>query len=113
MKAKMVEVGFPKEVAFLIEGEAPGADRMSREVALELGFPDERILKYPANWSKYGRAAGPMRNREQFKNNGRPPDLVLAFHDDFEKSRGTRDMVSVAEEAGVEVWKSWENRKEE
>lgn len=105
----MVDVGFPDSVAFLIEGEAEGADKMSRKIALELGFPDERILKYPANWTKHGRAAGPIRNREQFKNKGRPPDLVLAFHDDYAESKGTKDMVEFAEKNGVEVWKSWEN----
>ena len=31
------------------------------------------------------------------------PSLVLAFHDDIENSKGTKHMVKIAREAGVEV----------
>jgi hypothetical protein len=31
------------------------------------------------------------------------PDLVLAFHDDISKSKGTRNMVDQAMKAGVKV----------
>lgn len=40
----------------IIEGEARGADRISREVAERLGFTVER---YPAKWDEHGKAAGP------------------------------------------------------
>lgn len=50
-----------------------------------------------ADWSKYGKAAGPMRNQkmlDEYK-----PDLVVALPG----GRGTADMVSRARVAGVEV----------
>jgi hypothetical protein len=31
------------------------------------------------------------------------PGMVLAFHDDIENSKGTKDMVNIAEKAGVRV----------
>lgn len=58
---------------------------------------------YPALWNTYGRAAGPIRNSLMLKKH---PDinLVLAYHDQFSESRGTRDMCEQAEKAGIEVW---------
>lgn len=61
---------------------------------------------YPADWSKYGRAAGHIRN-QQMLDEGRP-DIVLAFvHQPFDgewDSRGTRDMCQRARKAGVSVF---------
>lgn len=52
---------------------------------------------YEAEWDKYGRAAGPLRNKRMLEE-GRP-DLVLAFPG----GRGTADMVRRAKSAGVRV----------
>lgn len=82
----------------LIEGEARGADRLSAEVARELGF---EVLRFPADWDRYHRAAGPIRNQQMLDEGS--PDIVLAFHDDLEHSRGTADMVRRARKAGLQV----------
>jgi hypothetical protein len=58
-------------------------------------------MEYPAQWHKYGRAAGPIRNQQMLAEG--KPDLVLAFHDDIDGSRGTKDMVNRARRAGVKV----------
>ena len=88
-----------KGVTCVIEGEARGADKLACEVAEELGI---EVEKYPANWPKYGRAAGPIRNK-QMLDEGKP-DLVLAFFDSLlSGSNGTKSMVKLAEEAGIEV----------
>lgn len=79
----------------IIHGAARGADTLAGEVAYELGFTVER---YPADWTKYGRAAGPIRNKEMLTH-GRP-DYVIGFHDDLRHSRGTADMKRQAERAG-------------
>jgi hypothetical protein len=84
----------------VIDGTAPGADRLGHEVAKELKLGFQR---FPADWMRYGLAAGPIRNRQMLKE-GRP-DLVLAFHDDLKMSKGTKDMIKVAQKAGVEVIK--------
>lgn len=83
-------------VEVVIEGDATGADTMGRLAAERLGIP---VLSFPADWRKHGRAAGPIRNRQQLKEG--QPTLVLAFHDFIENSKGTLDMVNVARNAGV------------
>jgi hypothetical protein len=85
-------------VTCVIEGEARGADVQGRLAAEGLGIPVER---YPANWHKYGRAAGPIRNQEMLARG--KPDLVMAFHADLAHSKGTKDMVNRARKAGLPV----------
>lgn len=78
----------PKDT-FLIEGGAPGADSIASNLATEFGFDGKT---YPANWTKHGRAAGPIRNREMLDEN---PDikLVIGFHHNLKESKGTKDCV--------------------
>lgn len=58
-------------------------------------------LPFPAKWKEFGRAAGPIRN-QQMLDEGKP-ELVLAFHDDLENSKGTKDMVGRAMKADLPV----------
>ena len=83
----------------IVHGAARGADSMCGYVAERLGYP---VRKFPADWDKHGKAAGPIRNRQMLSGN---PEigLVLAFHDDLSKSRGTKDMVTCARSAGIPV----------
>lgn len=83
-------------VECVIEGEASGADSLAREVAYDLGI---RVLKFPALWHLHGKAAGPIRN-QQMLDEGKP-DWVVAFHDDIDRSNGTRDMLNRAIKAGI------------
>jgi hypothetical protein len=82
----------------LIHGMARGADRLAHEVAEELGL---EIRPCPAEWEKYGKAAGIIRNRQMLAED--KPDLVLAFHPNLAEARGTKHMVEVARKAGVPV----------
>lgn len=79
----------------VIEGEAPGADRISREEAKKLGWPVE---KHPAKWSSYGRGAGVVRNQEMVDAGA---DVCLAFP--LPGSKGTPDCMRRAEAAGIPV----------
>ena len=81
----------------ILEGEANGADSIAREEAERIGM---KVEKYPADWSRYGRAAGPIRNRRMLDRN---PNLVLAFHNDISHSRGTADTVNEAKKRGIRV----------
>lgn len=72
------------------EGNCIGADHWGEEYAKERGFGLET---YPADWNKYGDAAGPIRNREMAK---KKIDAVAVFWDG--KSRGSRSMIEIAEE---------------
>ncbi len=82
----------------IIEGGAPGADLLSRDVAIQLGIS---FLEFSAEWKRYGRAAGPIRNKRQLVEG--KPDEVIAFHQDIEQSKGTADMVKQALKKGIPV----------
>lgn len=89
------------QYTIIVHGACRGADNAAAAIAEMLGLTAN---PYPADWSGHGRSAGPIRNRlmvmkEHLK--GDPIDLVVAFHDDLQKSRDTRDMVSVAQKAGI------------
>ncbi len=81
-------------ISVIIEGCATGADALAEVWAAGYGVPNEH---FPADWTKYGRAAGPIRN-QQILDEGRPT-LVVAFPG----GRGTANMVKKARAAGVRV----------
>lgn len=78
----------------LIQGGATGVDSFAREWAAT--HPEIQRYVCKADWDKYGKAAGPIRNGRMLE---WKPDLVVAFPG----GRGTADMVRQAREAGVEV----------
>ena len=80
----------------VIDGAAKGADSLGHNVAVGLGL---KTIRFPADWKKHGKAAGPIRN-QQMLDEGKP-DLVLAFWDG--KSRGTQDMIERTKKAGIEI----------
>jgi hypothetical protein len=84
-----------KGVSHIIEGGAPGADALAREWAKSRAVPH---TSYPADWLKYGRAAGPVRNRQMLREG--KPNLVVAFPTG---GPGTKNMIGLAEKAGVPV----------
>ncbi len=88
---------FPADTV-VIHGAAKGADTLGGFVADKLGF---KVLAFPAKWNIYGRAAGPIRNQKMIDDG--KPDLVLAFHENIDESKGTRDMVNRARSHGVKV----------
>lgn len=77
----------------IIHGNARGADLLAHSWAL-----GRRVGGWacPANWSRDGKRAGPLRNQRML---GHSPDLVVAFPG----GRGTADMVKCARAAGVRV----------
>lgn len=74
-----------------------GADTQADHVAKALGLKTD---PHPADWNKYGLAAGPRRNREMLD---LKPDLVIAFHRKIEYSKGTKDTVEEAKKRGIKV----------
>jgi hypothetical protein len=75
-----------KDVECIIEGDARGADRLAGEWARHNGIPN---YKYPADWTRHGKAAGPIRNTEMLRA--------------FPGGTGTNDMVTKARAAEVRV----------
>jgi hypothetical protein len=73
-------------------GDATGLDTMALEWAVFRGVEFHRFI---AEWDKYGRAAGPIRNKEMI--NG--VDMLYSFPG----GRGTAHATSYARETGKEV----------
>jgi hypothetical protein len=73
-----------KWIGLIINGGAGGADKLAREWARSNKIP---IKTYIAEWDRYGRKAGPIRN--QLMLDDAQPDIALAFPG----NNGTADMV--------------------
>ncbi|HUT60671.1 MAG TPA: SLOG family protein [Phycisphaerae bacterium] len=82
----------PWPVTVVLSGGAAGIDRAGERAAQDRGLPVER---YPADWNRHGRAAGPIRNTAMADK----ADALIAIWDG--KSAGTRDMIAKAKERGL------------
>lgn len=84
----------------LVEGECRGADLGCRVVAEAMGI---EVIPEPAEWNKYHRAAGVIRNQRMLDNH---PDLelCLAFHDNLKESKGTKDMIGKCKKKKLPVY---------
>jgi hypothetical protein len=58
--------------------------------------PERWMIGYPANWTKYGKAAGPIRNKLMLDRHR--IELVIAFPTG---GHGTRHMIELANQRGV------------
>ena len=75
-------------------GMAKGADTLGESWAKANNIP---VAYFPANWAKFGRAAGPKRNKEMADY----AEACVAFL--FEDSRGTANMIKLATKKGIPV----------
>lgn len=80
--------------SLIIQGGAPGADRLALEWARLRCVPCDT---YSADWDLHGKKAGPLRNKKMLEEG--KPDIVIAFPG----GAGTANMVRQAREAGVRV----------
>lgn len=78
----------------LLHGGATGADQLADDWARTRS--DIEVIICTANWERWGRNAGPIRNAQMLL---LEPDAVVAFPG----GRGTADMVRRAREAGIPV----------
>lgn len=74
----------------IVEGGCTGADLLVKQEGLKLG---RTVITVNANWRRYGKTAGPIRNKIMMS---MKPALVIAFHDNIEQSKGTKNMLSLA-----------------
>lgn len=82
----------PHEV---LSGHARGVDQLAERYAREYNYT-LRII--PAQWERYGRQAGFIRNEEMADN----ADALVAIWDG--KSRGTKHMIDTAKRKGLKVF---------
>jgi len=92
------------EKLVVIDGGATGADHFARSWASINDEYAEHVesVTVEADWSRLGKRAGPARNTRMLKEH--KPDVVLAFHDDLEVSKGTKDCVHKARKYGIDVY---------
>lgn len=105
--------GISEQIDWIIEGEAPGADTIARNWAIKNEKP---FMGFPAPWKRFKRegknprAAGVIRNTQMLKEG--KPDFVIAFHDNIEQSKGTKNMLEQAKKANIPTWLATENKSE-
>ncbi len=83
-----------KYTLVFVSGACQGAVALGERYAKENAFEIERD---PAEWEKYGKSAGPRRNREMAK----IADYVICFWDG--ESKGTKSMIDQAVKMGKPV----------
>ncbi len=81
-----------KKNVTIVSGTARGADRMGEQYAAEHGYKTDQ---FPAEWGKYHKGAGPIRNLQMVKT----ADAVVAFWDN--ESSGTKNIVDCARQEHI------------
>jgi len=77
-----------------------GIDKIVDNIAGANNIPRQVV---PADWSQ-GRKAGPLRNRQmlrQLQALQTDQKMILAFHPQIEKSRGSANMIAQARKVGI------------
>lgn len=82
------------EITEVVSGAARGVDTLGEQFAKESGIP---VTRFPADWTRYGRSAGPIRNRAMAEY----ADALIAI---TTGSRGTASMIALAESHGLRVF---------
>ena len=81
-------------VIVIVSGMALGADTLGEKYAKRRGY---KIDYYPANWDKYGKSAGFIRNKEMVD----IASAAICFWDG--KSKGTKHTIDLCKEKGIPV----------
>jgi len=79
----------------VLSGGCRGADRLGERFAKEKGW---KIEYYLPEWTKYGRAAGPVRNKKMIEQ----CDVVICFWDG--KSKGTGSLIRHAQKSNKQLF---------
>lgn len=83
-----------RTVDAILCGECSGADVLGKRWAEENGI---NVESFPADWKRYGKAAGVKRNAEMAKH----ADMLIAFWNG--QSRGTLSMIRLMQGKEVEI----------
>ena len=76
----------------IVSGTARGADRLGERYAAEHNL---RIERFPAEWEKYHKGAGPIRNMKMVQS----ADVVIVFWDN--ESSGTKNIIECARKQDI------------
>jgi hypothetical protein len=83
------------EELIVIHGGAAGADTAAGRYARQNGFEE---VVFEADWKRYGKAAGMIRNKKMLTEG--QPDVILALSG----GTGTANMIKIGREAGIPVF---------
>ena len=78
----------------IVQGGARGADALARRWATEVGI---EVRTFEPDWTRYGKSAGPMRNRQMADEAG--AELCIAFTG----GAGTANMIDEAKRVKMRV----------
>jgi ABC-type enterochelin transport system substrate-binding protein len=78
----------------IVSGGCRGADKIGEQYSKEKGYS---LKRFPANWNRYGKAAGPKRNKQM----ANYADALIAFWDG--KSRGTKNMIDLSKSVNLKI----------
>lgn len=93
VEAAIISSGF--EPTVIISGTAKGVDQLGEQYAKIKGL---EILRFPADWNRYGKSAGYRRNVEMAE----VADALVAVWDG--ESKGTKHMIDIANRNGLKVY---------
>lgn len=79
------------EEIVIVSGTARGADTLGEKYAKERGY---KIERYPANWDKYGKRAGYLRNKKMAE----VSNACIVFLSSKAENKGSKMMISIATE---------------
>lgn len=82
-------------VSVVVHGAARGADTLAGLWAASKSLKEK---PYPADWNRYGKRAGPIRNLRMLDDN---PDIELVVA--FPGGAGTENMIALAEARGIKI----------
>lgn len=83
------------DISEVVCGDANGVDELGNQWAIENNLP---VKHFPANWAKYGKAAGFIRNSEMAEYG----DALIVLWDGF--SSGTKMMIELAKKKSLSVF---------
>lgn len=90
------ELGFTT----MLNGDAEGADQGCKAWAYRKGI---EVWRYPPDWLKFGKPAGPMRNADMVKD----AQALIAFPG----GKGTADMVAKCRAKGIPIYERTEHER--
>ena len=83
----------------LVSGCCRGADKLGELYGY---YNNWKVIKFQADWDKYGKAAGAIRNEQMAKYASEAErGILIAFP--IGESRGTYNMIKLAKQYGLEV----------
>lgn len=89
-------VNLNDDIIEIVSGGARGVDSLAERLANEENF----LLKvFPADWNKYGKSAGPIRNRQMVEYIKEKDGVCLIFWDG--QSRGTKNDIDLCKEYNI------------